>query len=489
MKGAMDAVTGATLRGICSSYFENHVSPVLRYIQQAQEQLNSQLQELKTTLASKGDITEAQQQLDTQLQELRTTLARKADIGEASKAVEGDKNDNSGIVSSRRHQYGGKAPPDREGQGGVSTLIRLQDLTAAVKTKADASSVPTLAQFHKLEATVNQKFNTKDFPAELTRRLADQGVEKTTLKQLQDVEQKVEELAASVRVSSRDAPTEPTSPTWERLDMCTTPSTVHEPSTLEAKDTAGTDPSIQQLVDLVERVDSQVQELATAMDEKANTKDIPTEVRVLCAELVQTGDTAATNPSILGLVDLVQRVDSQVQELVSAMDQKANTKDIATEVRMVCSELVQAKPDLKKVQLAIAAAAMRYDKQLKELRVQVHTLSEELKCSKSVQDEANADLANRWPGRQLSADSDGFDDNKSETGSIAASYTGSVADSVISGLTPEDKAELRRIQAIVVAAGTAFSKELREVRRQTRELRDEMSHVKDHLGIKNGGAG
>merc|ERR1712079_260752 len=67
-------------------------------------------------------------------------------------------------------------------------------------------------------------------------------------------------------------------------------------------------------------------------------------------------------------------------------------------------------------------------------------------------------------------------------GSDAGSFTGSMAGSTVS-LGPEDKAELKKIQTIVGAAGTAFSKDLREMREQLRALLAEMNKVKERLGL------
>merc|ERR1740120_390950 len=44
------------VRGLCAVYFENHVSPLLRSLQQTQESLNAQLADIRTQLSTKADM-------------------------------------------------------------------------------------------------------------------------------------------------------------------------------------------------------------------------------------------------------------------------------------------------------------------------------------------------------------------------------------------------------------------------------------------------
>eukprot|EP00928_Gymnodinium_smaydae_P031677 TRINITY_DN23174_c0_g1_i1.p1 TRINITY_DN23174_c0_g1~~TRINITY_DN23174_c0_g1_i1.p1 ORF type:complete len:450 (+),score=117.72 TRINITY_DN23174_c0_g1_i1:56-1405(+) len=134
------------IKGVCAEYFECHISPVLRFVQQAQEQFNCQLRDFRTALDHK---TEAQEQFSRQLSDLRIALDRKAEadtVLSRQSIVE--------IVAgeaSRRSEH-----------NGVSTLVKLQELSAAVQRKADAALVPTMTQLKALSALVEQKANAKD---------------------------------------------------------------------------------------------------------------------------------------------------------------------------------------------------------------------------------------------------------------------------------------------------------------------------------------
>jgi len=148
--------------------------------------------------------------------------------------------------------------------------------------------------------------------------------------------------------------------------------------------------------------------------------------------------------------------------------------------------------EVKMVQLVIAAAGARFDKQLRELRQQLRELREACRMNKELQssrlnEDGRAEHARelddaRWPGRVLSASK-----ARSDAGSIVDSDavsifdSGSMAGSMMS-LAPEEKAELKNIQAVVGAAGTAFSKDVREMREQLRALSAEMKKVKERLG-------
>lgn len=128
--------------------------------------------------------------------------------------------------------------------------------------------------------------------------------------------------------------------------------------------------------------------------------------------------------------------------------------------------------EIKRIQVIVAAAGARFDKQLRELRQQVRELRAQPLAS----------VDERWPGRSLGP-SESFKDPDacSDVGSVVESDAGSYAGS-IAGLGPEEKAELRKIQAVVGAAGTAFSKELRDVRGQLRELHTGLRGLKEQLG-------
>eukprot|EP00929_Paragymnodinium_shiwhaense_P049878 TRINITY_DN25153_c0_g1_i2.p2 TRINITY_DN25153_c0_g1~~TRINITY_DN25153_c0_g1_i2.p2 ORF type:complete len:162 (+),score=46.72 TRINITY_DN25153_c0_g1_i2:935-1420(+) len=141
---------------------------------------------------------------------------------------------------------------------------------------------------------------------------------------------------------------------------------------------------------------------------------------------------------------------------------------------------------MQRMQVLIAAAGARFEKQLRELR----------KDMKEIQ-ERTQQPGERWPGRVVSdgppkellenvaATPSGRDvddtvsdnaDGYSEAGSARGSLAG--FSTFGSELGAEDRAELKRIQTIVGAAGTAFSKELQDLRRQSKDLRQQMSSLR-----------
>lgn len=97
------------LRGICADYFENNVSPILRYVQQTQEQLIAQLAEVSAKVEKKADAKDV-----TSFEEIEKVASR--------------------AVSSR------------EDQSRVSVHVRLEEIAKSLNEKANTSHVPTMAQ-------------------------------------------------------------------------------------------------------------------------------------------------------------------------------------------------------------------------------------------------------------------------------------------------------------------------------------------------------
>merc|ERR1711862_51035 len=84
-----------------------------------------------------------------------------------------------------------------------------------------------------------------------------------------------------------------------------------------------------------------------------------------------------------------------------------------------------------------------------------------------------------WPGRNLKQNSPPRSEAGSDIGSIAGlSMTGSVA-----GMAPEERAEFKKLQTCLAAAGTLFSKELREIRKDVTQLRDGLDTVHSKIGL------
>lgn len=333
----MDSDHGIALKGICASYFENHVSPVLRYIQQAQEQLNLQMREIRNAVEQKANKAEV------------PTLRQFQDL-----------------VAKGAHDT-----------SAVTTQVRLKEISSALQRKADVNSVATLANLNKLAATVEQKANAKD-----------------TITATQAAE-----LLAAV----------------------------------ERKADVGSADALAQL-----------QELSAAMEKKANAADVAT--------LEQLG---ALQLELLGLRAERQRAGH-------------------------CAEGAE----VRRVQVVVAAAGARFERQLRELRQQLRELREERLTG--------AGACARWPGRELQgvreedtaslARSDAGSVVESEAASLTGSLAGSLAGSCCGSMAAEERAELQRVRAVVGAAGTAFARELRDLRGQLRALQAEVHTLRGEGG-------
>jgi len=306
------------VRGLCSEYFECHVSPLLRSLQNTTEQHQLRLQELQDLVGK----------------DLRETVA---------------------VEVARRNE-----------QNAVSTLVRLQEISASLQRKADSGSVPTLAQWKALSSKIDQKA-------------------------VVDQEARDQLRAAETRLTSELAKTD----------------------------------SMQQ-----------------TLQEKVATlqRDLQQHAEALRAELARSSEAE--------LRKKVQAGDSEV-----------------------------ATSELQKVKALVAAAGANFNKQIKELRQQVKALREEGVASLS----GTGGLDDRgWPQREPpSPRSDAGSERLSEVGSVAASLAGSV----VAGMAPEEKAELKKMQVVVSAAGTAFSKEIRDMKRHLREVGTEDDlHAKGDAG-------
>jgi len=270
----------------------------------------------------------------------------------------------------------------------------------------------------------------------------------------------------------------------------------------------------------------QVSRLAALVDQKANAKDVPTAAQI--AQLTALVSQAGIEGSMpLSPTDSDGPLNTaRLEQLAAEVERKASAADVNATLKQVqalhadlrelrhqqrgssaaavapataaaatagaaASAATERSAEVKKVQVVVAAAGARFDKQLRELRQQLRELREECGMNKELQrsrlnEDGSAGSARglddaRWPGRVLSgsrAASDAGSLIDSDTGSL----TGSMAGSMMS-LGPEEKAELKKIQAIVGAAGTAFSRDLRDIREQLRALLAEMNKVKERLGL------
>jgi len=350
---------------------------MLRYIQQSQEQLNTQVAQMTRQMEDK---------------------ANKADLPTTKQFED--------MLSAH------KAGPASD-ISSVSTQVLLKEMSAAIQRKADVSNVASLQQVNRLAALVDQKANTKDVPtaaqiAQLTAMVSQAGIEGTM----------------------------PLSPTGSDAPFNT----------------------------------ARLEQLAVAVDGKASAADVN-------ATLKQ-----------------VQALHADLREL-RHQHRGATAVAVAPATAAAGAAAAERSAEVKKVQVVVAAAGARFDKQLRELRQQLRELREECGMNKELQSNRLTEDGStgtprpvdddRWPGRRLSASNAGSlagSDAGSLFDSDAGSLTGSMAGSV-SGLGPEEKAELKKIQAIVAAAGTAFSRDLRNMRENMRAILTEMNKVKERLGL------
>jgi hypothetical protein len=390
----MDSMSGIQLRGVCSNYFENHVSPVLKYIQQSQERLDKRMDDVAQKLEAVNE-----------------SLQRKPNRDEVTS--------NSDLEAALSRSARGSDKPVMS----VPVLSRLQELSTMVQKKADASEISRLAALVEQKATVTQKksdsvahVNMENFTVLVDQKL--DSIREPLLKQYMELSKQIEAIAATIdgKAESKDVAT---LEQWQKLE----------------KDVQNSSSTMVQ----VEELASQLDKVVLSLGNKADSKDVPS--------LLQW-----------------KRLEKDVEGISSSPASPKSSGE---------------KSDLKKIQMLVAAAGARFDRQLKELRQQVRELKE---SSPSRQVDSSQVEDNRWPGRVIRESTD--DDVDSEIGRIPQSHCGSIPDSLagsVTGLGPEERAELQKIQAVVGAAGTAFSKEIRELKKQFNVLNAEIMGLKEHV--------
>lgn len=228
-------------------------------------------------------------------------------------------------------------------------------------------------------------------------------------------------------------------------------------------------------------VQVRLEELAAAMKLKANAKDVPTLAQLAVKANAKDVPTSA---QLEGLAVIVQRkldIDdvpapqhmTELQGRMRAAEEKVAA--LSGELRELKMKDTVGTPaeDITKVRSVFVAAGVRFDKKLKGLEVQMQKLRDE--C-------LGKDVGERWPGRKIDAASVGSmnSENNSDHLSLGASATGSLTSTT---LGTEEKAELKKIHAIVTAAGNVFSREFRDVKCQMREVRAELQSVKKKIGL------
>lgn len=327
----VDSETKTLVRGLCAEYFENNVSLIVRCMQQAQDGLHQRVQELSAAMDRKADL-----ECVTPFKDIEELVTRET--------------------------------TSRTEKNSVATLVRMQEMEAKIRKKADAVNAPTLQHLKSLSAQVDQKVTM--------------------------LEQKFQSM----------------------LDMKA------DISGVQGLTNERSYPSMDQF-----------SELRDELREKVESKDLLRQ-RDIC------------------------ELQSRLQDLRSHASPASESTEKVAEV--------------KKVQVLVAAAGVRFDRQLKELRTQLQSLKDEVNGPGSP--------GSRWPGRVIdtaSVKSAQLSDDGSDCGSIGGSSI--VGSAVGSAIGPEEKAEIRKIQTVVAAAGTAFSRDMRDVRKQLRDLRDDVNGVKE----------
>jgi len=264
--GGLDVVL---LRSICEGYAERSVLPLLKELQQAQEQLAARLDGLAATVeksafraaTNNGEDTtvagdelpkkQSQQEnleekaqgpdlvgLEAQMQVLSEKLDAKVSEEDVLAIVE-----RTGILEKLNH----KVPSRRE----------LQDLHALVQSKANIRDVPSLAQVQRLTDSVSRKANSKQVPTLDQLEKLESALEKNM--RLVPTRAQFEELAAEVKRKARRDDV----PSMAQLNKLT--------SDLERKANLDQVPGESVLSDL-----AQVRNVMDDLKLKANLADVPT---------------------------------------------------------------------------------------------------------------------------------------------------------------------------------------------------------------------
>lgn len=245
-------------------------------------------------------------------------------------------------------------------------------------------------------------------------------------------------------------------------------------------------PVLKCVQDTQKQLNAQLEAIRDVLDKKANAKDVPTFAQV---EGLVDGEvlTAAQFRSFSAVVD------EKLAALSATLSQKADASDVpafggaASKATSDCVASESSAKNSARIQVLIAAASARFDRQLRDVRRQLRELQESRQVCQPTdlpQDDLMTPrrMIERWPGRALgsSAQSDAGSDVGSATESIAGSLAGSAAGSV-GGLSSEEREELRRIRTLMAAAGTAFSRDIRDLRKKFSEMQGELTAVRTKL--------
>mmetsp|Transcript_116852 Transcript_116852/g.225369 ORF Transcript_116852/g.225369 Transcript_116852/m.225369 type:complete len:414 (-) Transcript_116852:190-1431(-) len=408
----METMQGIALRGICANYFENSVAPVLKYVQQAQEQLNVQTQELKDSLKQQSQElkeslknNELKDTVKQQIQELRDNLGQKANAETSLNAFKRNHEDLERLAAKVKAME----QSVNLGNSGVSMLGRIQDLQSMMQKKVDIGSVPTMEHLKNLRELVQQKANAKDVVTP-------------------------EMLKAALQ--RRPAASAPEAPVMEK-------------------------------------------EL-TAAPELTGELELGVDVKLRALRLELEAD------SLKQLGGLREELQERIAELESRLGKLTSGQQSAA-----------ATAEVKKMQVVMSAASSNFNRQLKDVKQQLQSLRQVQETCRPTPPVSLASLKGPMPDPRtpetLRSPREGLlpreNSSKSEKSaereetmslpeSDEGSVTASVAGSTVSGLSLEERAELKKMQAVVSAAGTVFNKELRDVKKQVKDLQSEVELIK-----------
>jgi len=277
-------------------------------------------------------------------------------------------------------------------------------------------------------------------------------------------------------------------------------------------------PVLKCVQDSQKQLATQLEVLRDALDRKAHTKDVPTFAQVEdlvggeimrrlerndVASLVRIQELAAGMNRKADVGDVVTSaqfrsfstsIEQQVTALKTTLAQKANAIEVSKrELEGEDAKGVNGSSAATRIQCLITAASARFDRQLRDVKRQVRELQEARQLNQPPEEPVSTPrgdfrLGERWPGREM-----GSMTPKSDCGSdisapwtprsVTASLCGSTAGSD-GGMSVEEKEELKRIRTLMAAAGTAFSRDIRDLRKKMSEVQDEMTAMRTKLPSK-----
>mmetsp|Transcript_43857 Transcript_43857/g.82272 ORF Transcript_43857/g.82272 Transcript_43857/m.82272 type:complete len:388 (+) Transcript_43857:38-1201(+) len=261
-------------------------------------------------------------------------------------------------------------------------------------------------------------------------------------------------------------------------------------------------PDLSAVLRNAEAVNAKTKDLCSALEKEVKRKGGEMQERVQAAEervaalseelreLKQSKQAAEERVCALSgeLCELKTGSQAAEERVCDLRDELCQLKKTDCQGRRGSSAQGEESADIKNVKVAFAAGWEHMNKQLRQIRQQMQLLEERLPSAglhsstglgpspspSNDIDDLSKSVGDRWPGRQLPSSTDApsqnsdNDSDRLSTDSLAASAT----------LDPEEKAELKKIRAILAAAGTAYSKDLCQVKNQMREMRAEMQEFR-----------